>query len=338
MAEAFLGRPSRFFVSIVIVAAWTAIVAAQLTALMRLVSAMTGISADGAVALVLATLLVTVHALGGQAAIIRLDRWQTPFIAGGLLLLLFALWRANPGWAIGVRLEAVNEHFSPYELAGYLLVIGSNYLVCPMLFGRFFSARDGVAARVGGLWAAVGLALFSLLVVAVGLACRGLIPEGTAQDAALLSGLSLVLPGFAGLCVMGALVAAVVSSADSCLVTAGTVLGNDLLGQRRAGVLRLCVVLVALGSAYIASFGRGILDYLFMAYHIYAAGVVMPVFLGLLLPKRLKMDTRYAAAAVALGGAMGFVAAVSGEKAWSAGGMVAAAWVVLIGVRENTSE
>ncbi len=335
MAETFFGRPSRFLISAIVVMAWTAIVAAQLTALSRLLVAMTGMS--GGVALALGALLATGHAIGGgQAAVIRLDRWQTPLIAAGLAFLLAALWRANPGWTATVRPEAVNEHFTPRDLAGYLLVIGGNYLVCPMLFGRFFSARDGNAAQRGGWWAAAGMALFSVVIVAAGLACRGLIPEETPADGALLAGLSQALPGTTGLLVMGTLVAAVVSSADSCLVTAGTVLGHDVIGSRQTGTLRICVGGLALASLGMAMSGHGILDYLFMAYDVYVGGVVMPVFLGLLVPKTRRIAPLYAATAVGIGGILGLTATLTNAAAWSVAGMGVSALIILVGIALGT--
>lgn len=336
MAEAFLGRPARRLISALVCVVWTVIVAAQFTALARLIAAMTGLETGWALAL--AATLSSVHALGGQAAIIRLDRWQTPIIAGGLVLLLAALWRANPDGTAGLRVEAVNGEFGPRDLAGYLLVIGGNYLVCPMLFGRFYSARDGRTARRGGLWAAAGLTLFAVLTTAAGLACRGLIPPDTPPDGALLAGLARVLPGTAGLAVLLALAAAVVSSADSCMVTAGSILGRDLLKRTDAGILRGGTAAVAVCAALIASLGHGILDYLLMAYGVYVGGVVMPVFVGLLLPKHRSIAPSWAVAAITVGGLLGLASAVTENAAWSVAGMATSTLLTLAGLRPRPQQ
>lgn len=318
MVENLLGRRARTLVSVIIVVAWMAILAAQYAAMSRLLFAMTGLSEMWCLGVSFA--LIVFHTMGGQAVVIRTDRLQFYIMMGGLGLLLFWLGRVNPGWSAAVRLEAVNEHFQARELVRYVFIIGGNYLVCPMLFGRFLSASDAGSARRGGLLAGAGLALSSCLIVAVGLACRGLLPVGTAQDAVLTAAVDTALPTWAAMLVFLALISAVVSSADSCLVTAATVLSYDLLGSDRRGVCHVCVVALGLIGLGITFMDRNILEFLFMAYDVYVAGVVMPVFTALL-SRRVLRRPWLVLAAIACGGALGALSALWGNPVFSYAGM-----------------
>ena len=320
MAETFLGKPARPLIAIVIVIAWSAILAAQFSAVVRVLESLTSFSP----LLCLGTgfFLIVAHSLGGQAAIMRTDRLQALILFFALLVILGWLNGHNPSWPSLVAFEATNDQFTPEKLIYFLIIVGANYLVCPMLFGRILSARDERSARLGGLLAAVGLLVCAACITAVGLACRGLLPSDTAQDAVLTSVLAQSMPPWMHLVVLFTLLSAIVSSADSCLVTASTVLSFDLFGKRNVTSARLCVLLIGLAGAGLSLRGKGILDYLLMAYDVYACGVVVPVFVGLMLRKHRCIDTRWACVAVITGGLCGATAAFSGQTWFSYGGMI----------------
>lgn len=355
MVESFLGPSVRPVISLVIVVAWSAILAAQYSALCRVLEPLTGFSP--LVSLLLAVVLICGHTLGGQSAIMRVDRIQVLFMILALGVMLGWLTWRNPEWAGMVQFQAVNAEFPLSKLMYFLVIVGANYVVCPMLFGRLFSARDEQSARLGGLIGAFGIALCAALIVAVGLACKGLVPIDTPRDAVLTTVLGTVMPEWMQLLVSLALVSAIVSSADSCLITAATVLSFDLLGGRNsvpgkascagqagraalpAPSVRLgqvCVVLLGLAGAALSLWGKGILGFLLMAYDVFACGVVTPVFIGLILHKKRRINPRWASAAVAAGGVLGLVAAVSGDNAWSYAGMALSCALTLGGAMPFT--
>ena len=327
LVESYLGGPARPAISLVIVTAWTAILAAQFTALVNILGGMTGFSS--AICMLVAFAFIVLHSLGGQRAIIRLDRYQALILFAALGLLLFQLTKYNPSWMEGVSLEAVNVDFPPEKLIYFLLVVGANYLICPMLFGRLLSAGNGKSARAGGLLAAGGIAVCAVLIVCVGLACRGILPAETAQDAVLMSALAEAFPDWMRLAISLGLVSAIVSSADSCLITAATVLSHDLLGRTEPGSGRLAVFGLGVTGMAFSLWGKGIMAFLLMAYDIYACGVVAPVFVGMLLNR--KIEPRFACAAVGGGGILGLVSALSGYSVFSYAGILLATLVTLAG-------
>jgi SSS family solute:Na+ symporter len=337
MVEAFLGPSVRPVISAVIVVAWLAILAAQFSALGRVLGALTGFSPLPC--LLIGLVLVCGHTLGGQSAIMRTDRIQALLIFSSLVVMLVWLTQHNPTWIGAVRLEAVNADFPPEKLLYFLVIVGANYVVCPMLYGRILSAKNERNARLGGLIGAAGIVLCSTLIVAVGLACKGLIPAQTPQDEVLTSVLGTVMPYWMHLVVSFALISAIVSSADACLVTAATVLSFDLLGRgsrpavpsRSVRREQVCVVLLGLAGAAVSLWGKSILGFLLMAYGVFACGVVMPVGIGLLLHGKRSIDPRFACTAVVVGGLLGLTASLTGNPLWSYAGLAVSGALTLGG-------
>ena len=342
MVGTFLGPSVRPVISLVIVVAWIAILAAQFSALSRILESLTGLSP--LLCLLIGLTLVCGHTLGGQSAIMRTDRVQAVLILSSLVVMLIWLTQHNPGWIGAVRPEVVNAYFSPSMLLYFLVIVGANYVVCPMLYGRILSAKNERSARLGGLIGAAGIVLCSALIVAVGLACVGLIPEQTPRDQVLTTVLSTAMPNWMQFVVSFALVSVIVSSADSCLVTAATVLSFDLLGksskQLQPASLSLrreqaCVILLGMVGAAVSLWGKSILGFLLMAYTVFACGVVMPVGVGLLLYGKRSIDPRFACVAVAAGGLLGMTATLTGNPLWSYAGLAVSGILTLAGGRRK---
>lgn len=240
LVERFLGAPARPLVSVLIVVAWTAILAAQFVAIAKVLWALTGF--PPLLCSCIGFALIAGHTFGGLAAVMRTDKLQAGIMIGALLVLLGWLTGHNPEWIGAVSIEAVNSDFPIERFLYFLIVVGANYLVCPTLFNRFLSAKNTTTAKNGGLFAVGGLLLCAVLIVAVGLACRGLLPAGTKPDDILTTALVQVLPPWLNYVISIALVSTIVSSADSCLITVSTILSHDLLKTTKMRTLRLCVL------------------------------------------------------------------------------------------------
>ncbi len=331
LTESFLGKSARPAISMVIVVAWLAILAAQFVALKGVLVSMTALSEGTCLGISFA--LIVLHTLGGQGVIIRLDGLQSLLILSGVVMALAGVWAHNPGWTGKVRLELVNSAFGFSDMLFYLFVVGANYLVCPMLFGRLLSAKDEKAARRGGLQAALGLAGCSVLIVCVGLACNGLIPASTPQDEVFIKVLDTVLPTWMRLVILLTLVSAIVSSADACLITAATVLSYDLLGREDRRTAHLCVTALGAVGVAVSLMGKSILEFLLMAYDLYACGVVVPVFIGLLCKKKAVPRPRFVCAAILGGGLCGVISSLTGQGFYSYLGMGFAGLATLMGMR-----
>ena len=91
----YIGRGATIRISIVILCAWTTILAAQFLAMGRILEGLTGLSVMSAT-LAGAFVIVLYTWLGGQASVIKSDVLQLAVITAGLAAILGALAFARP--------------------------------------------------------------------------------------------------------------------------------------------------------------------------------------------------------------------------------------------------
>ncbi|WP_458400953.1 sodium:solute symporter family protein [Mailhella sp.] len=307
LIEAWLGRPARTLAACIIVPGWVLILAAQFIALGKLAAMLTGLSPQAALAAA-SSVLVFYSALGGQASVIRSDLPQGLILLGGLLMGIFCLFLRDPAPLLALDLSLVNESFGSERVFSFLLVMGGSCLAGPTMYSVLLSARDAPSARRGAWLAALALVLASLLVAGFGVLCRGLVPASTLPDDVLPSAIAL-MPDWAGMAMLAALFSAMLSSADSCLVTASAVLCNDLLRRRSAALCRSSALVLGLLAWMFAAQGFGILGLMLAACNACMCGLLGPVLASRLLSvlnlPPASRSPRLCAAAVASGGMLG---------------------------------
>lgn len=301
----------RRLAAFVIVLAWLGILAAQFSAMGQLVSAMARIDIQLAI-LLSAVIIVLYAAFGGQATVIRSDLIQFMLMSAGLVCVLVFLVIDNPYPLKNVSLEIITPDFPMTKFAYFMIVMGSSYIVCPMLFGRILSTKNVQSAVSGCKIAIIGLLICALVITAIGIACRGLVAPDTAPDA-VLSQVMEKMPGWLTILLMLALISAILSSADSCLITISTIFCNDLLPSlSSAWHCRLATLCFGLCATWLAMQGRSILELLLLANDIYVSGVVAPVFFGLVLPHGQRQP-QVSLSAIVSGAILGVIGAISGE-------------------------
>ncbi len=348
MIDTYLGAPSRPLASIIIILAWIAITSAQFSAMGAIIVpfipevidalptplATSLLHIDHAtLALLLGASIVIIYAcIGGQAAIIKSDMVQYILLMLAIFVCIFLLFMQihegglqNPLHM--VEIEFVNEAFPLSKFSYFMLILGGSYVVCPMLFGRLYSAKNGQTAKRGAALAVVWLLFTAICIVLLGLISRAFIsPEltTTAPEKVLTTVLFQHLPPWASILAFLGIFSAIISSADSSLITAATIASNDVLRKKSLAACRICTLGIGLSSILLALSGKGILHLLLMANDIYVCGVVAPVFVGMFLHNRCAIRPNIMAAAMAVGGGFGFSAALSGNHMYSYLGICAA--------------
>ena len=312
---------------LMIAVAWCGIVAAQMTAAALLLHGVFDVAPSLALALVAAVFVLYTY-WGGQLSVVRTDSWQFALFVGGLLVCTVLVYLSVGGQGAGLRESLPAEHwrfpvsaeFGWYELlAFYALIVGLPYLAGPDIYSRVLCAKDASTARKSVLRSAVLVVPISFLLAGLGLLIRGRLP-GIAPEAALPIALGELVPvGLAGLIVAGFL-AAIMSSADTTLISASTILALNVFGARgnltRAQELkltRLSLLGVGLAAWAIASFERGIISALLLGYTIFVGGVVFPT-LASFWRDRLGVTPRIAMAAVIVGGTTAGLGAIRGGE------------------------
>jgi len=278
--ETAYGMPARLLSAGLIVIMWTAVVAAQWVAAGRVLEFL--LDWPLVRGILVAAVAVTLYtAWGGQRAVLRTDIAQVVLVFLGIATAL-ALTRhvqASIG-SVAVIPAPVSGRLSLLQWMSLLVVVGGMYVVGPDLCTRVLLARDDRAARHGAVAAGIILLPCAVAIVGTAMALRSAgVCKGNLH--AVLSQCSAVHRA-GGYAVAAGLLAAMLSSADTCLLTAATVVELDLVGrghrpERQRFFARVFVCAVGLISAAVACLHREIIPNLLLAYAFYSGGLLLPL-------------------------------------------------------------
>ena len=308
--------------SILIVVAWTGVVATQIIAAGQIMGVLE--AGDPRLWMVIFTgVFIAYTILGGQYAVIRTDTLQSVIIFAGIFGCLALLLSRLGGWD-GLTDSLSSEQFSfplssdfgGYDLVKLLLLVGLTYVVGPDMYSRLFCARDAKTARKSVFWVAALIIPVALGVTIIGMGASALFPD-IAADQAFPTVITEVLPPLLGGVVLAALLCAFMSSADTILLTASTILTVDIVGRfkpslKQGQILALSrwgIVVLGVLSLLLALYLEGILDAILFAYTIYTAGVVLPVIAGFY-KNKLKVTSMGALAAIIGGGSAALISKI----------------------------
>lgn len=305
--------------SILIVIAWIGIVAGQIIAAGKIMGVL-GIGEPLWWMIIFTVVFVLYTILGGQHAIIRTDSLQALVIFAGIfsgLGLLLSKIGGFGGLQSSLPAERfafpVSPQFSGYELIALLLLVGLAYVVGPDMYSRLFCAKDGNTARASSLWTALLIIPVALGITVIGMGASVLFP-GISPEQAFPTVIKEVLPPFLGGVVLAALLCAVMSSADTTLLSASTILTVDIIGRFKPSLekdkilplSRWGIVVLGLLSLVLALVLKGVISALLFAYTIYTAGLILPVIAGFYREK-LKVTPLGALVAIIGGGAAALI-------------------------------
>lgn len=242
-------------------------------------------------ALIGASALVALCALGGSRAVVTIAPVQCLLLFTGFSLML-AFSAARAGGAANLlaslppdKLEAFSA-LTPAAMLGVFLLFLSGETLAPPYVKSLLTGRDGASARKG----AVASGFFSMLLFAmcggIGLCAYAFLPKAD-PEFALPALLGAVLPaGLRGLAAAG--VAAGLTAAGSAFLSAAvTNLTEDVLPPfraaggtrpgRKTAAARASTVLFGLAACLVAVFSAGVLEALGLAYRLWAPAVAAPL-------------------------------------------------------------
>jgi SSS family solute:Na+ symporter len=318
--EVQYGPEAKFFASGLIVIAWTGIIAGQIVAAGKILE--TILRAPPSLLMIITAFVFILYTLlGGQHSVVRTDSIQSLIIIIAILVSI-PLCLSKVGGVFIMR-EAlggdyfsfpVSQHFTWKSLATYLFLVGSTYLVGPDIYSRLFCARNEKIAKDATITVALTIIPFAFIITIIGMSARILFPQ-ISPEASFPTMINHLFPiGLNGL-VIAALLAAMMSSADTCLLTTSTILSVDIIRplirpdieERKLLLLsRFFIVLIGIFSLIIALRLRGVIPSLLLGYTVYTSGLVFPVLLGFC-RHRLKLNRGGAISAMVAGGGLALI-------------------------------
>lgn len=230
------------------------------------------------------------------------DVVQLAVIFVGIPLVALGGLQAAGGWAgIEATLSATEPalieagYFSWVGDRGILLVAAVIPTVMYTLIGqdfyqRLFAAKTDRIAVVAATLAGCLLIIYAAFPAITGIAARALFGPDMDPSQAIATVVTQVLGVWTGAIVLGAIIAAILSTADSLLIAGTAHLTHDI-AQKGLGwsptdrqmlwASRGATVLIGVSALVLALGVQAIIELLLLSYTMYAAGVFIPVVLGL---------------------------------------------------------
>jgi len=289
----FYGKKAETISSVIIPVAWLGIVAAQIIAAAKILNGLGAVSYESG-AVIAGVIFIAYTLLGGQLSILKTDTLQAFLIVTGLIALVFFSVQ-TPAINTMNKWEAsklFNDSFSVFDLVILFLTYSVTFVVGPDIYSRLFCAKNEKVATKSVLIVAL-----VLIPVSFGLTFLGIYSQQT-NDPGIISFASNLLPQWAYGLFLAALLSAVMSSADTTLLTSSMIFNElftgNLNSDRSLANTRWIVLFMGLASIVIALFITSVIQALLFALTVFSGAFVVPTLVGLLNIKIKKERVIYA--------------------------------------------
>jgi len=336
LVQSMIGHSGRKVVSLVVVIGWTGIIAAQFVAAAKIVSFITGWDYSSALGISVSC-IIAYCLLGGQLSVLKTDAIQLGLMLAGLAVTLWVLFSRTGLPETGFQFQLFNDSFGINRFWYFLIVVGSGFIIGPDIFSRLFIARDSRAARQSAFMSGGLLLLVSAGIVSIGVWARyyAVIPEGASVLTWILEH---EVPTWLGALLSFGLLSTIVSSSDTCLMSAATITEHDLLMGCKVWRTRVIILTLGMGSLVIAGLEADIINILLLAYSLFNCGVIPPVLAAVLIWPLRRMHEGIAVAAILAGGSLGITGKLMGMDWITMTGMGVSVLLTLAAVKSSTKE
>ena len=279
--------------SLCTIPAYVGWVASLMVAFGRILQSLTGIDPSTGILIAAAIVLLYTFA-GGMWAVTLTDFVQVTILTLGLLILAPILISDMGGWqALAAQIPADRFHLYPrnagsadwFAYARDWLVIGLGNLAGQDLIQRSLSSRDEKVAYRSAYLAGLLYITVGLIPVFLGLAGSVILPNLSNPDLVMMELALKYLPEAALVLFVGALVSALLSSADSALLAPASVVGWDVMryikpdiSERTAlMVSRISVIAFGLFALWLALDKTSVYDLMVDSWSILLATLFVPL-------------------------------------------------------------
>jgi solute:Na+ symporter, SSS family len=250
-------------------------------------------------------IFIVYTAYGGQKAIIKTDVLQFVLLFLSIIILFFVAFEKNVFFnnLFLIPQSFITQKFGLIKVVEMLLIVGFPFFIGPDIYSRLFSANSINTAKKSLIISAVIITLIALLlffIVSFYIAIHSHQIEN--PDMILYDIIDYYISDIfiKGIIILG-LLSLIMSSADTCLLSAGSIFTYDVLGclfpnnhylkNNIVKVTRFSIIIIGLISIFISIFSRGIIANLFVSYKVYTAALGFPG-LFMLLFKKFKIPKK----------------------------------------------
>ncbi|UUV18801.1 sodium:solute symporter family protein [Fusobacteria bacterium ZRK30] len=297
----FYGNEVKVLSSIIIPIAWIGIVAAQIMGSAKIISIFVDINYSTAV-IISGLVFIAYTFLGGQLSIIKTDFIQFLFIIAGVILCFTYILKG--GGDIG-GVGMINEKFGYLDLFIMILTYSSTFLVGPDIYSRIFCARDEETAKQAIKLSIVILIPLGFILAGIGVYVSSNYGVDIVKGSVLMFLADRVLPQPIVILLYFGLLSAVISSADTTLLTASSTFAQifmrNLREEKSIKLTRVFILIFGGFSILVALKFTFILPTMLLALAVYSGAFIVPCLAGII---GYRCEKKYAISGILLGGGL----------------------------------
>ena len=333
LAGMVAGKEAKTIIAFVIAISWIGIIAAQFVALSTIVALLVGTQITTTLIVICSMAVIFYTIFGGQITIIRTDVIQLTFIVISIGIAIFAAFRGGDITLTNVFEYRGTSSISFVKVLHLIFIVGSTYFIGPDIFSRVFTAKSEIVAKKATFKAGLGLLVIGFAITLVGVLAALSNPSGGVNPFVFIIQ-NLTSPILGAIIALG-LLSAIVSSADTCMLTVASIVEKDILGKARLHVARLMVLVIGVASLMLALFRTDILSLLTGTFSVFSPGVIFPVFVAIMTYGKFSINKKIWLSAVITGGALGILSNITGEEYISLVGMAFSIVLSLLSINKK---
>lgn len=308
IADKTVGAGAKTLLSLIIAISWVGIIGAQIVSLAKLISVVVGAADEKLLILIIAGVVILYTILGGQLSVVKTDMVQAGIIFVGVIstLIYLMVCKGENNQDIYDNVKLLGDNFTALDFVNLLFITGGTYFLGPDIVSRNIMSKDKKTAKKATLLASISLAFFGIIITMIGMwslfnipVLQGLNPLIYIMDRIIPTPLAILL------CL--AIIATLLSSADTCLVNAATIVEHDLLKRNKIWEVRAIIGILGVVAVVIALNRVDIIGLLLGAYSVYSPGVVCPLFVAIMSYKKREIIKPLWFSAVIIGGTLGVI-------------------------------
>lgn len=280
---------TRIVSTLTTVAAYMGYIAGQLLGAAQIIAAISDIPLGWAF-IIATTVTIGYTSIGGFFAVEKTDRFQALLVIIGISAVTVPLTWNELGGLHRLTTELPPEMYDWGNWGwGTILAMTTSMILTFFTsqdsYTRCYAAQDGNIARTGTLYAALAALAISASICFLGMSSKVLYPDGAGGAAALVNLIMNLLPiGLKGLLLV-AILSAIMSTADTCILCASANLTRDIYQRyvnpdvSKEKILRMGIassVIVGVTGALVGWYFKDVMALLIMAYTFNSAGMFIP--------------------------------------------------------------
>lgn len=222
--------------------------------------------------------------IGGQYAVVYTDIIQFLIMIIGIciiaapLLFLKALPEINSLSSTTLSFP-VNDNIGLMSAASIFFMMFMPHIIGPDIYSKLLSAKDEKTAKIGAIFSGFFKLIFAIAIGLIAISALVLNP-GLSNAYISIPTVILNLSPILGAIIIAAFISVMLSSADSCLLSAGTIINIDIFKNKNVNISRIGILIVGIAALGLALYLGNILKTLQLAYTVFTAGLTIPILFG----------------------------------------------------------